>query len=314
VRHARPAAIPAPGGGQLRNPRRWSLEFSRPNGSAPSGGQRQRSLNPPIPFSLQGPVPTPCCCCPQARRGGNRWPAGAGNWTVRDRRAGSPSLGGRWRWDSPPPPARGGAGERRRTRLQVLRQHDGACDPAHPGLAVDPGARTQARRLAAFGLVSRDLEANHQGLAGLPISQENLVALPEASQPVGGRETLQTLRRAAPALCPAQHRQPAWAELPGAAAPRQARQRDPAVLWKRGGGPLHSRNRKAAGRGPCSPSGGELIRAGAGRPACAPLPPRGRSSAGAARQPQISAVSVRWPGPRPCVRHWPDFPGTFNWN
>jgi len=105
-----------------------------------------------------------------------------------------------------------------------------------------------------LGLVSRDLEANHQ-VWRLPISQENLVALPGSLQPVGSRN-LTALRRAAPALCPAQQQPPGrtcWWQ----AAPRQPGN-DQLVLWERGGG-RSILEIESSGPVALLPQGGELI-------------------------------------------------------
>ncbi|NQV10877.1 MAG: hypothetical protein HQ527_06920 [Cyanobacteria bacterium] len=272
-------------------PAALSLEFSRP--MERSSVEAGSSLKPPIPFSLQGQS-NPLLLLPQEGEqiSGPLVLELAG----RDRR-GLALSGGRWRWDPRPHllavvPVNGGE------QVQV-RQHDGvwtALTPVWPSIPeLEPIADG-----GGLGLVSRDLEANHQ-VWRLPISQENLVKLPASLQPVRAG-SLQPF--GGPPLRFAQLSSNRLGELLVQAAPRQPGN-DQLVLWERAGG-RSLLEIESSGPVALLPQGGELIVPEQEGLALRTLPPRPSQ-----RQllPGSRDLSSFCPvaGRALLVRHWPDF-------
>jgi len=205
--------------------------------------------------------------------------------------------------------ARGGAGERRRNRYSV-RQHDGALGPRSPRSC---GRRSRAFEpwptVAAWPLSARDLRANHQVWRLPPPQQETCGA---AWKPPARWEPGTLQPRRPPCALPAQQQTGR-----GANCWVQQRPGQPATTagaLERGGGPLHSRNRKSSGPVALLPQGGELIRAEQEGLALRTLPPRPDSSAGACpakprSQPSFLSGGRRRPVGAPLARF-----RRFNWN
>jgi len=252
VRHAAPLQSLPPGGGQLKDPRRWSLEFSAGPMERSSVAAGSKPEPEPIPFSPAGPVQPPVFAVAAGRRAESMARLVLELNPVRDRR-GLALAGGRWRWIPAPTclavvPVNGG--ERGTGAPSTM----AAWTPLTPVWPSNrPELRTHGRRLGGLGLVSpRMLEANHPRSGGCRSAQETLVALPGSLQPVGAG-TLQPF--GGPPLRFASSAATAW-RTAGAGMRPAARQRLSWSWGERGGGAPFCENRKQRAGGPCSPRAG----------------------------------------------------------